>query len=119
MYLCLTDGYSSAPGSFLFSLHNNDDLAPFKAPLKNENDGKAIYRHTDYPPTFGSGAAVDGMSHDLYISSDAGSNRKSLTYFGRNYQLPDGYTAGQTNTKSLLAGSFFYTPSEIEVLYIN
>ena len=106
----LTDGWSSAPGSFLFSLRNNDDLPPFKAPLKDENDGYAIWRHRGYGPLFGAG-------HDLYIVSNA----KSSTYsrLGRTYQAPPGYTHGQANTNSLLAGSYTFTPSEVEVLYLN
>jgi hypothetical protein len=113
----LTDGYSSAPGSFLFSLRNNDDLTPFKAALKNENDERAIYRNSDYAPTFGDGAGLQ-LGHDLYIAGNAGSNTPSGKEFGNNYQLPYGYTAGQINTRSLLAGSYYFNPSEIEILYL-
>jgi hypothetical protein len=109
----LTEEYASAPGSFLFSLRNNDDLAPFKAPLLNENDGKAILRDSDYGPTFG-GAA------DLIIADNAGSNADSFAFeFGWTYQAPPGYTFRETKTKYLLAGSLFFTPSETEVLYFN
>ena len=94
----------------MFSLRNNDDLPPFKAPLKDENDGMAIYRQNGIGPTFGGG-------HDFYIADHAVSN--SYTNFGDTYQPPSGYTFGQTNTASLLAGSYFFIPSEIEVLYIN
>ena len=104
--------WSSAPGSFLFSLRNNDDLDPFKAALKNENDGNAIYRRDSYGPRFGAG-------HDLYIDNNAGSTTSSYTDLGRTYQPPPGYTYGQPNTRSLLAGSYYFTPSEVEVLYLN
>ena len=33
-YCVFTVGWATAPGSFLFSLRNNDDLPPFKSPLK-------------------------------------------------------------------------------------
>ena len=72
----------------------------------------AIYRGRRYGPTFGWGG-------DLHIADNAGSNTNSLTAFGRNYQAPPGYTWRETKTSSLLAGSFLFTPSEIEVLYIN
>jgi hypothetical protein len=108
----LTGAYKSAPGSFLFSLRNKDNLPPFKAALKNQNDGNAIYCGSGYGPTFGSG-------HDLRIANDAKSNTNSYTNFGHTYQAPSGYTYGQANTQSLLAGSYHFTPSEVEVLYLN
>jgi hypothetical protein len=106
----LTDWtYASAPGSFLFSLRNNDDLAPFKAPLRGENGFWAIAPGRRYGPTFG---------YDLVIHDNANSNADSRAYFGHTYQVPPGYTFKQTNTNTLLAGSYKFTPSEIEVLYI-
>ena len=110
--LFLTDGWTSAPGSFLFSLRNNDDLAPFKALLRDENDVKAIFRYSGNGPTFGGG-------WDLCIANNAGSNTASYTRFGRSYQLPPDNTYWETNTNSLLPGSFEITPSQIEVLYLN
>ena len=110
--LILAGGYTSASGSFLFSLRNKDNLPPFKAPLKNQNDVRAIYCNSGYGPTF-------GVGHDLHIANDASSNTNSGTHFGSTYQAPSGYTEGQTNTKSLLAGSYGFTPSEVEVLYLN
>jgi hypothetical protein len=108
----LTAGRTSAPGSFIFSLRNNDNHSPFKAPLKDENDGMAIYRQNDIGPTF-------GWNYDLKIADRAGSNTNSYTNFGHTYQPPSGYTSGQTNTQSLLGGSYHFSPSEIEVLYLN
>ena len=100
---------TSAPGSFLFSLRNNDDLGPFKAPLKNENNKWAIYRYNSHGP----------CSYDLCIKDNAGSTNDSYADLGNNYQAPPGYTHGQPNTTSLLAGSKHFTPSEVEVLYSN
>ena len=96
----------------MYSLRNNDGLAPFKSTLKDESDQRAIRRNSGYGPRF-------GWAADLYIASDAGSNINSLTNFGHTYNLPHGYTSGETNTKSLLGGSFKFTPSEMEVLYLN
>ena len=112
MCLFLTDGYASAPGCFMYSLRNNDDIASFKSTLKNEKYRFAIYRKSNYGPTFGGGS-------DLYIANNAISNTNSHTNFGSSYNLPLGYTYYQTNTHSLLAGSFYFTPSEVEVLYLN
>ena len=99
----LTAGYTSAPGSFIFSLRNNDNHSPFKAPLKDENDGKAIYRQNGFGPTF-------GWYYDLHIADNAGSIAYSYAHFGHTYQPP----SGPTNT-----WTYYFIPSEIEVLYLN
>ena len=106
---CLEDNWISAPGSFLFSLRNNDDLSPFKAPLKDENDVTAIYRSVAYGPNFG---------FDLEIVNNAGLNGYSKTDFGDTFQLPPGYIYDTPKTQSLLAGSYKFTPAEVEVLYL-
>ena len=84
----------------------------FKAPLKDPNDWQAIYRYSGDGPTFGV------YRHDLYIADNAGSNADSYTDFGYTYQAPLGYPYGAANTSSLLAGSKYFTPSEVEVLYL-
>ena len=104
--------HTSAPGSFLFSLRNNDDLGPFKAPLHYENDRWAIFRRNSYGPCFGGGP-------DLCIKNNAGSTTDSYTNLGIMYQAPPGYTYNEPNTTSLIAGGSSFTPSEVEVLYLN
>ena len=112
--LFLTDDHSSsAPGSFIFSLRNNDNLEPFYAPLRDQKDTGAIRIESMKGPIFGRG-------HDLEIGNDAvSSNTASVANFGDSYQSPPGYTFGQSNTQSLLAGSFRFRSSEVEVLYLN
>ena len=96
----------------MFSLRNNDNLEPFYTPLRDQNDGIAIRIERLKGPIFGSG-------HDLEIGNDAGSNTASFANFGSSYQPPPGYTYRQNNIQSLLAGSFRFRPSEVEVLYLN
>ena len=110
--LFLTDGWSSAPGSFIYSLRNKDDIASFKSTLVNENDTNAISRDSNSGPRFGYGT-------DLRIANNAGSNTDSFANFGHTYNLPPGYTTSHTNTRSLLGGIYHFTPSEVEVLYLN
>ena len=111
--LILTDGYARAPRSFLYSLRNNDDLPSFKSTLKNEDNQHAIARYDSlYGPIFGFG-------HDLYIANDAGLNNESHARFGTTYNLPVGYLYGQTSASCLMSGSYSFTPSEVEVLYLN
>ena len=94
----------------MFSLRNKDGLASFQAPLNGQKNQYAIYSHPGYGPTFGGG-------YDLYISDNNNVNQKSYSYFGHTYTLPAGYRHGNKNTKNLLAGSYKFTPSEIEVFH--
>ena len=64
--------------SSIFSLHNKENLSPFKAPLKDQNTGSAIRTGSDYGPIFGAG-------HDIFISNNAASNTGSYTNFNSNY----------------------------------
>ena len=107
-----TDWPTSAPGTFLFSLRNNDDeLGPFKVPLRNENEMRAIYCRNSYGPCFG--------LQILCIRDNAGLTNTSKAQLGYRYRFPPGYASLEPNTKSLLAGSELFTPSEVEVLYLN
>jgi hypothetical protein len=105
-FTLLTAGsqYKQAPGSFIFSLRNKENLPPFKASLKDQNTGNAIYASSGYGPTFGGG-------HDIYISDNAASNTNSYTNFNHQYQAP----SGVSSTSNILAGTRNFTPTEIEV----
>jgi len=75
-----SDGsYYSANGSFLFTLTNNNGIAPTKYPNTN-NPSWAVYHNSGYGPTFGG-------NHDLYISNDYLNNKNSYCSLG--YSYPD------------------------------
>ena len=101
-------GYTSTPNAFLFSLRNEEGLAPFKSMVKRPS--YAIYRHLSYGPLFGTG-------HDIYIADNANSNRNSHANFGYDnvYSVP----SGVQNKQTLLAGSNPFTPDEWEVFYLG
>ena len=96
-------------GSFLFSLKNKDNLPPFKAPVY-QNHQYAIYSTPGYGPSFGGG-------NDLHISNNSHVNQQSYTNFGGTYQAPAGYVSNTPQTESLLAGSLYFTPNEVEIFY--
>ena len=96
----------------MYFLRNNDDLPFFKSTLRNEDNDHAIYRYSSYGPIFSWG-------HDLCIANDAESNTASYAWLGYTYNVPVGYLYGQSNTTSLMGGSHGFTPSEVEVLYLN
>ena len=101
----------SSVNAFLFSLKNKDNLKPFKAAVYR-NSQFAFYHRSDYGSAFAGGP-------DLYISNNANSNTDSHTDFGSTYQPPPGYTYGGANTQALLAGTYYFTPSEVEVFYLQ
>jgi hypothetical protein len=106
-YIITGSGYKQAPGSFIFSLRNKENLSPFKAPLKDENTPLAIYAYNSFGPEFG--------STDIHISNDAVSNTRSYTSFNIYYPVPSGQVS---DTSTILAGTKYFQPSEIEVFYM-
>ena len=89
--------------SFLFSLRNNENLAPFIANVRPGNEQHAIFCHSGYGPSFGGG-------HDVHIADNANGNRQSYSNFW-SYQVPP----GTRTSNALLAGSRNFTPTDIEV----
>lgn len=96
-----TYGYSS--NSFIFSLINSEGLVPFKSMVKIPH--RAIYRSSSYGPVFGSG-------NGILISNNANSNTDSSTEFSNNHYH---VLIGVQNRKTILAGSYRFTPDEVEV----
>ena len=104
--LCVGNGgsYTHSKLSFLFSLRNKENLAPFIANVIPGHEQYAVCCEPSYGPTFGGG-------HDLHISNNANGNQGSHSGFGNSYQPPP----GTVEATSLLAGSLYFTPTEIEV----
>ena len=100
------DGYGSTSKSFIFSLLDEEGLAPFKSMVTNTSF--AIYREPGYGPTFGGG-------HDIYIADNANQNANSYTNFGSSYSLPNEVADRYT----ILAGARYFSPDEVEVFYLT
>ena len=72
------------------------------------NPSRAIYRRSSYGPTFGGG-------HDIHIANNANSNSNSYSDFGYYYSAP----SGVQERKTILAGTYKFTPDEVEVFYLG
>ena len=81
---------------------------PVKLRVKPDMYNKAVVRCDSWGPRFGWG--------DIRISNNSASNQYSYTYCGRSYPLPPGYSLSGSNCK-FYAGSFRFTPTDIEVFY--
>ena len=106
-------GYRYDSNAFLFSLVNKPGWAPVKLPQTGKYSSSRQYSINDYPsigPTFGAG-------HDIHISNYASSNRNSYTDLGSEYSPPSGYSHDSTFTQTFLAGTYTFTPVEIETFY--
>ena len=71
---------------------------------------RAIYRYSGYGPMFGG-------AHDIFIADNANSNTNSYTNFGDNgyYSVP----SGVKDRTTVLAGTYHFTPDEVEVFYLG
>lgn len=96
--------YNTDDKAFIFSLVNKEGLEPFKSMVKNPS--YAIYSSSSRGPRFG--------SSDISISSDAKGNTNSYTSFGNQYFLP----SGVKYRNSILAGTYNFSPDEVEVFQL-
>ena len=106
-------GYRYESNAFLFSLVNKPGWAPVKLPQTGKDSSSrkhSIYDDPSSRPTFGGG-------NDIYISNYASSNRNSYSELGHTYSPPSGYSYTSTFAQTFLAGSFTFTPHEIETFY--
>ena len=99
--------------AFLFSLVNKPGWAPLKLPQTGTYSYHRAYSvrfRSSYGPTFGGG-------RDIYISNSASSNRNSYTNLGNTYSPPSGHSYGSTFAQTFLAGTYSFTPDEVETFY--
>ena len=73
-----------------------------------KNPSNAIYGNSDRGPAFGNG-------HDIRIANNANSNTNSYANFGYAYSVP----SGVQDKKTILAGTYKFTPDEVEVFYLG
>ncbi|XP_048587349.1 deleted in malignant brain tumors 1 protein isoform X2 [Nematostella vectensis] len=98
--------YKSSSKDFLFTIFNTNGYRPEKLPLRSSNY-MSIFDTASYGPTFGAG-------HDLYISNMANTNSGGSFTYSLSYKLPTGCSSSRCG---VLAGSYYFTPSEVEVYY--
>ena len=87
---------------------NKPGWAPVKLPQTVR--ANSIFGGSRYGPIFGGG-------HDIHIHSYASSNSGSYSNLGSTYSPPSGYSLGSTFAQTFLAGSYSFTPDEVETFY--
>ena len=97
-------GWGFTRKAFVFSISNKEELDPFVSEVR-EPDG-AIYDASWSGPRFG---------HDIYIANNANSNSYSFARLGWSYPAP----AAVQNRYTILAGTFRFSPDEVEVFYLD
>ena len=110
-FLIFPTGYSCQyhydSQAFLFSLVNKPGWAPVKLPQTGTH---SIYDCSSYGPTFGGG-------WDIAIYDYASSSSNNHANLGWTYSAPSGYSYGSTFTQTFLAGTYQFTPDEVETFY--
>ena len=81
---------------------------PVKLRVKPDKYHEAVGLCRIFGPDF-------GMA-DIRISNNSAGNQDSRTYCGNTYPLPPGYSLYGSNC-TFYAGSFRFTPTDIEVFY--
>ena len=101
-----SDSWGATSEAFIFSLNNNEGLAPFVSKVDKEDTGAAIYRSSYYGPSFGI---------DVFITDNADSDRNSRAGLGKYYSVPPAVQDQYT----VLAGTKNFSPDEVEVFYLD
>ena len=90
--------------AFIFSISNKEELDPFVSEVRR-SDG-AIYRWSGSGPVFGI---------DIKIVNNANSNSNSFARLVWSYPAP----AAVQNPYTILAGTYYFSPDEVEVFYLD
>ena len=112
VYYCFSaslSGQDATSKSFIFSLVDKEGLAPFKSMVKLSQSSFAIYCVPYNGPAFGC-----HWGCEILITNNANQNAHSYTNFGRYYSLPNGVT----DRRTILAGTYYFSPDEVEVFYL-
>ena len=99
-----SDDWGYTRKAFIFSISNKEELDPFVSEVRRP-DG-AIYRGSGFGPRFG---------YDIIIANNANSNSRSYADLGSYYPAP----AAVQNRYTILAGTFRFSPDEVEVFYLD
>ena len=104
--------YFTDPNAFIFSLINEEKKS-FKV-FCPDGGKHAIGCHPSWGPTFGLNARSDIHIADNSNTSYLYTNRTSVCDLGNTYKHPD-YPVGTEKAKKILAGSYRFRTTEIEV----
>ncbi|CAH3166284.1 unnamed protein product, partial [Porites lobata] len=98
--------------AFLFSLVNKPGWVPVKLSQSGQYSyyKYSIYFRSSYGPTFGGG-------HDINIKNYASTYGNSYSNLGYTYSPPSGYSYTSTFARTFLAGTYEFTPDEVETFY--
>lgn len=104
---------TTSSNAWLFSIKSIAGTPPTKMPIKRSARSYATFRAGNYGPTFGGG-------HDLYVSDNANMCQSSYSNLGHTYTIPPGHgTTGSVKAQTFLAGTYNFTPIELEVYAVS
>ena len=90
--------------AFIFSISNKEELDPFVSEVRRPD--RAIQRWSGWGPVFGG---------DIGIANNANNNNNSDARLDWYYPAP----AAVQNRYTILAGTEYFSPDEVEVFYLD
>ena len=109
-------GWGFTRKAFIFSISNKEELDPFVVEVRKPDT--AIYRSSWNGPVFGSVSSPlfdSRLGIDIIIVNNANSNSRSRARLGWSYPAP----AAVQDPDTILAGTFWFSPDEVEVFYLD
>ena len=97
--------------AFLFSLVNKPGWAPVRLSQTGQYSSHKAYS-IYFIPHLGPHSEEDTTLP--YIKSDASSNSNCYSNLGHTYSSPNGYSYANTFARTFLAGTYKFTPDEVE-----
>ena len=91
----------------------NQENKKIKIDIDQASSNNAIQCHEATGPIFG-GIHINGGDRDIYIASNCNANSTSYSNLGRCYKH-DEFLYGSQRARELLAGSYNFQVSEIEI----
>ena len=104
-FLESSGGLKATPEAFIFSLNNNERLAPFVSKVRGPHGTWAIFRGSQYGPCFDkAGVCYHKTNYKLHRAR-----------LGSVYSVPPEVLDPLT----VLAGTDIFSPDEVEVFYLD
>jgi len=107
------------PSAYIFSLINQKNYPCKLTRYDNPSSGISSANQISIKSGIQNSYIAFGLGFDIHIADQSNSNNYSFANLGNSYQLPLGYIMASNNAQIFLAGTYHFSPIEIEVYTSN